>query len=387
MSLIAIQKYHNELQKIKDFGGSKKETAIRNAFFNLLNEYATQKGLFLIAELTIKTTQGNNITPDGTLKDSLRLDWGYWESKDEFDDIELEINKKFARGYPKDNILFEDSNTAILYQNGNEVSKIDMKNANALDNIIKHFIHYERPEIVNFRKAIELFKSDIPNVTRALHNLIKESADTNNEFIAKRSEFFENCKQAINPDITIDDINEMMIQHILTADIFNTIFDEPYFHRENNIAKQLEKVINTFFTKYIRNSLLTNINQYYQAINATAAGIADHHEKQKFLKIVYENFYKSYNPKAADRLGVVYTPNEIVRFMVESTDYLLHKHFGRFLSDKNVEILDPATGTGTFICDIIDYIQKPQLEYKYKNEIHANEVAILPYYIANCLFR
>ncbi|WP_317132380.1 type ISP restriction/modification enzyme [Ginsengibacter hankyongi] len=118
-------------------------------------------------------------------------------------------------------------------------------------------------------------------------------------------------------------------------------------------------------------------------MNAAAAGIADHHEKQKFLKVVYETFYKSYNPKAADRLGVVYTPNEIVKFMIESTDYLLNKHFGKFLEDKGVEILDPATGTGTFICDIIDYLRKDKLEYKYKNEMNANEVAILPYYISN----
>ncbi len=383
MSQLAIQKYHNELQNIKDFGGSKKETAIRNSFFNLLNEYAKQKGLILIAELTIKSPLGNNITPDGTLKDSLRLDWGYWESKDEADDINLEIEKKFAKGYPRENILFEDSQTAVLYQNGIETARIDMKNPDALDKIIKSFVNYERPEVVNFRKAIELFKSDIPNVANALRNLINDSADSNKDFNAKREEFHETCKQSINPEISLDDINEMMIQHILTADIFNTIFDEPYFHRENNIAEQLERVINTFFTKQIRENLLSKVNIYYQAINATAAGIADHHEKQKFLKIVYENFYKSYNPKAADRLGVVYTPNEIVRFMIESTDYLLHKHFGRLLADKNVEILDPATGTGTFICDIIDYLPKDKLEYKYKNEIHANEVAILPYYIAN----
>ena len=98
---------------------------------------------------------------------------------------------------------------------------------------------------------------------------------------------------------------------------------------------------------------------------------------------MYETFYKSYNPKAADRLGVVYTPNEIVRFMIESTDYLLYKHFNKYLEDKNVEILDPATGTGTFITDLIDYLRKEKVEYKYKNEIHANEVAILPYYISN----
>ncbi|MEJ7671706.1 MAG: N-6 DNA methylase [Chitinophagaceae bacterium] len=99
--------------------------------------------------------------------------------------------------------------------------------------------------------------------------------------------------------------------------------------------------------------------------------------------MVYENFYKGYNPKAADRLGIVYTPNEIVQFMIRSTDYLLHKHFGKTLGDKNVEILDPATGTGTFITDIIDYLPKAKLKHKYKNELHANEVAILPYYIAN----
>ncbi len=125
------------------------------------------------------------------------------------------------------------------------------------------------------------------------------------------------------------------------------------------------------------------MKHYYDTINAAAAGIADHHEKQKFLKVVYETFYKSYNPSAADRLGVVYTPNEIVWFMVESTDYLLYKHFNVFLHDKGVDILDPATGTGTFICDIIDYLRKDKVEKKYKEELHANEVAILPYYISN----
>ena len=126
-----------------------------------------------------------------------------------------------------------------------------------------------------------------------------------------------------------------------------------------------------------------SIEHYYDAINATASSIVDHHEKQKFLKVLYENFYKVYNPKAADRLGVVYTPNEVVQFMLESTDYLLLKHFGKTLADKNVEILDPATGTGTFITMLIDYLPKQNLAWKYKNEIHANEIAILPYYIAN----
>ena len=92
---------------------------------------------------------------------------------------------------------------------------------------------------------------------------------------------------------------------------------------------------------------------------------------------------KAYNPKAADRLGIVYTPNEIVRFMIESVDYLVHKHFGKLLADSGVEILDPATGTGTFVTELIEYLPKDKLRYKYKYEMHCNEVAILPYYIAN----
>src|ERR1035437_10509211 len=85
-----------------------------------------------------------------------------------------------------------------------------------------------------------------------------------------------------------------------------------------------------------------------------AALISTHSEKQAFLKIIYENFYKVYNPKAADRLGVIYTPNEIVRFMIESADWLCEKHFGKRLIDEGVEILDRAAGTGTFICELLE---------------------------------
>ncbi len=175
----------------------------------------------------------------------------------------------------------------------------------------------------------------------------------------------------------------MIIQHILTEEIFLTVFNESQFHRENVVARHLETVVNSFFTAKVRRETLKSIDSYYAVIRREAANINNHHEKQKFLKVVYDNFYKSYNPKAADRLGIVYTPNEIVRFMIESTDYLLEKHFNRLLADENVEILDPATGTGTFITELIEYLPKNRLRAKYQHEIHCNEVAILPYYIAN----
>jgi predicted helicase len=383
MSHHSIHLYHAEVEKLKDYGGTKKETAIRNAFYNLLNDYARQQGLMMVAEVSIKVPGGKTVTPDGTLKDSLRQDWGYWESKDEADNLDEEIEKKFAKGYPKDNILFEDSCTAVLIQNGEEVLRCHMIDDNALHLLLTEFFSFERPEVTNFRKAIELFKQDIPKVTETIRTIITDAEVSNVAFVKASLDFLTLCRDSINPAVTREDVCEMIIQHILTEDIFNTIFDETQFHRENNIARELEKVIGTFFTGNLRKETLRGVKHYYDVISTAAAGIADHHEKQKFLKVVYETFYKSYNPKAANRLGVVYTPNEIVRFMIESADYLLHKHFDKYLEDSNVEILDPATGTGTFVCDLIDYIRREKLEYKYRNEIHANEVAILPYYISN----
>jgi predicted helicase len=163
------------------------------------------------------------------------------------------------------------------------------------------------------------------------------------------------------------------------------VFPGTTYHEDNNIARELHKLEATFFTGNTRFQTLKGLEPYYAAIRKAASEIQTHHEKQTFLKAIYENFYKVYNPKAADRLGVVYTPNEIVRFMIESADWLCEKHFGRNLIDHDVQILDPAAGTGTFICEVLEHFrgQKAKLAFKYLNELHANEVAILPYYVAN----
>ena len=381
MTLPVIKHYYDEMENIVRYAETRNETAVRRAFHSLLNEYAKSKGLLVIEEERIS---GKKIRPDGTLKDSFSLSIGYWESKDEEDDLEKEIRSKFNKGYPKSNILFEDSKTAILYQNEQLVLKIDMTDPDKLDSIVKTFINYETEDVRKFRDAIDHFKEDIPRVTDTLRKLIADQEKINSSFIKARNVLLEILKNSINEDVNTEDINEMLIQHILTADIFNTVFNSSYYHRENNIARELEKVLDTFFSRAVRESTLEKIHKdYLNPIQRTAYSISDHHEKQKFLKVFYENFYKSYNPKAADKLGVVYTPNEIVRFMIEGTDHLLYEYFNKYIHDEGVDILDPATGTGTFICDLIDYIKKDKLEYKYKNEIHANELAILPYYIAN----
>ena len=219
----------------------------------------------------------------------------------------------------------------------------------------------------------------------ALRERIDAAYAQNAPFKAAAQKFLETCKETINPTLTEADVREMLIQHILTEEIFTQVFNEGDFHHENNIARELYALEGKFFTGAVKKETLKGLEPYYAAIRANAAQITSHAEKQTFLKVIYENFYKVYDTKKADRLGVVYTPNEIVKFMIEGADWLCEKHFGKNLIDPHVEILDPATGTGTFICELLDYFRgdPKKLAHKYKNELHANEVAILPYYVAN----
>ena len=383
MSRLLVTQYQAEVEKIIRYGGSKKETSIRNAFERLLNDYCKPRNYLLVPELDFKTRFNTTVYPDGTIKDAIRLEHGWWESKDEYDKLDVEIEKKFEKGYPDENILFEDSQNAVLIQHSREIGRVSMQDAEALDRLLNIFVDYERPEVRDFRAAIAKFKEDIPSILDKLRETIQIAEKENQEFCDRRNAFLAVCRQSINPEISIFDVHEMLIQHILTEDIFTNIFHESQFHRENNIARELSAMLDTFFTGTIRRNTLKSIEYYYAVIRRSSENIANHHEKQKFLKALYENFYKAYNPKAADRLGIVYTPNEIVRFMIESADHLVHKHFGKLLSDEGVEILDPCTGTGTYITELIEYLPAHKLEHKYKHEIHCNEMAILPYYIAN----
>ncbi len=383
MSRQSCTQYITKVENLIQYGGSRKETSIRSAFQSLLDEYCQAKHLLLIAELDFLTPKGKTVFPDGTIKDQLRMTWGWWESKDEADDLDEEIAKKKAKGYPTENIIFEDSQTAVLIQNGVEQMRVSMRDPLALDGLLTALLNYERPEVSSFRAAVEAFKNDIPAIRDVLRNLIDAGVGENPVFRAYRQEFLELLRDSVNPDVQVGDVDEMLIQHLLTADIFTTVFDDALFHRNNIMAHRIDGILDHLLTPAKRYALLDRIQPYYKVIKASAAQISDIHEKQKFLKVIYENFYQAYNPKGADRLGVVYTPNEIVKFMLEATDHLLHQHFGKLLADDGVDILDPCTGTGTFVTALIDRLPVDALKRKFATEIHANEVAILPYYIAN----
>ncbi len=385
MSRQLINEYRAELDRLRAVSGSKRESVLREPFKDLLKRWGRTNDLQFVSEHDIVTPQKNRIYTDGALLHPLRVPFGYWEAKDADDDLDAEIAAKSRKGYPRDNIIYSDDYTAVLIQNGFEQMRVAMDDTEALLLLLTRFFAHERQEIADFNKAVKQFAADLPAVLEALRKIIADKRKASKDFAKAEAAFLKHAQDAINPAVSADDVQEMLIQHILTEDIFAKVFDNPDFHRQNNIASELYKLEDKLFARGEKSTLLRALAPYYSGIAATAAVIQSHSEKQGFLKGLYENFYKVYNPKAADKLGVVYTPGEIVRFMIRSADWLCEKHFGKNLIDRGVEILDPATGTGTFIVELLESFRGhgDKLRHKYKEELHANEIAILPYYVAN----
>ncbi|PKP90910.1 MAG: DNA methyltransferase [Alphaproteobacteria bacterium HGW-Alphaproteobacteria-14] len=387
MSRQHINTYRRTLAEQHRVTGSLNERVLRKAFAELLERTGRAHDLVFTNEWEGRGPRGNNIAVDGALiPQILRKPFGYWEAKDSKDDLDREIRDKIAKGYPDDNIIYEDTQSAVLRQDGREVMRISLSDDDALLRLIETFFAHEPPELSEFKAASAKFRADLPQVLEALEMAMGEAEARSTDFVRALDTFLEHAKQAINPAVTRDDVRKMLIQHILTEEIFTSVFDNSQYHRENNIAIKLGELEAKFFTGALRRATVDLLRPYYGAIRGAAAGLADPRAKQDFVKRLYEDFYKTYDPNAADRLGVVYTPGEIVRFMIRGAEWLTEKHFGKTLADEGVEILDPATGTGTFIVELLEHMQgagKARLKAKYQNELHANEVAILPYYVAN----
>ena len=255
-----------------------------------------------------------------------------------------------------------------------------------LEKLLGLFFGYQRAEIAEFRKAVEQFKTDLPAVLEALRAMIEALTGANAGFRDGAGRFLKHAQETINPSVTDGGrAGNADPAHPDRGDIlqgFRRGRFPPPEQRRQGALRPGGHVLHRRAEEAIR-------SRGWSPITTRSAPLPrrfrSHHEKQTFLKVIYENFYKVYNTKAADRLGVVYTPNEIVRFMIESADWLCQKHFGKSLIDRDVEILDPATGTGTFICELLEHFrgQPAKLSHKYMEELHANEVAILPYYVAN----
>src|SRR5450755_365265 len=376
----AIDHYYQELAAYLEKKVTH-ETAVRSAFQNLLAAFAQSANWVLIPEQTLS----NGKRPDGTLRDSFNLPRGYWEAKDTKDDLTTEIRKKITIGYPTMNTIFEDTRRAVLYQNSKPVLEADLTRPKELTSVLDSFFHYAAPDIATFEHAVEDFKESIPDLAQGLLERIKEEHTKNKVFVTAFRSFLDLCRTSLDPNMSRETVDEMLVQHLLTERLFRTIFNNPDFTRRNVIAAEIEKVIQVLTSRaFDRNEFARKLDRFYIAIENAAKNLDDWSEKQHFLNTVYERFFQGFSTKQADTHGIVYTPQEIVDFMCASVDVILKREFGSSLSTPGVQILDPCVGTGNFIVNLIQkHINGSSLAYKYENDLFCNEIMLLPYYISS----
>ncbi|MTI96806.1 MAG: helicase [Firmicutes bacterium] len=195
--------------------------------------------------------------------------------------------------------------------------------------------------------------------------------------------FLAGLQKNINPSISEKQAVEMLAQHIITKPIFEALFEDYSFEKNNAVSVAMQKMLTELEGKSLAEESKT-LQKFYESVRKRAEGIDNAEGKQRIIIELYDKFFKTAFPKMVEQLGIVYTPVEVVDFIIYSVNDLLKKEFGRSISDGNVHVLDPFTGTGTFITRLLQsgLIDKKDLENKYRHELHANEIVLLAYYIA-----
>ena len=379
----AVRDYYATLQQY-DKHDITHEGAVSVPFEMLLTVCAKQVDATLIPQFAMRAPSGNRIVLDGVILDEYGLPFAYWEAKDIDDDLSISVQEKREAGYPLDNILFQTPQRAILYQNGREALDLDITEPANLIAALQYLFAYVPPALENWQTAVTDFREHVPDLANKLKELIEQRHETDPDFKKAFTDFYETCRTSINPELSQDAVEEMLIQHILTERIFRTVFNRSDFTSRNIIAVEIEKV-SAALMRYAmsRDVFLEPLDRFYTAIEQAATLCQDFSQKQHFLNTFYEKFFQGFSEDVADTHGIVYTPQPIVDFMVRSVEHILETEFGRSLSDTGVHIIDPFVGTGNFIVRLMQDIQGTALEEKYRHELHCNEVMLLPYYIAS----
>ncbi|WP_432016072.1 DEAD/DEAH box helicase [Streptomyces hydrogenans] len=196
-------------------------------------------------------------------------------------------------------------------------------------------------------------------------------------------EFVGELRATINPGVTDNSAIDMLAQHIVTKPVFDALFKDYAFAEHNPVSKAMQRMLDILDDQGLGSEAKT-LESFYESVRVRAEGIDNHEGRQRVIVELYDKFFKTALPKTADALGIVYTPLEVVDFILRATEQALKKHLGRSLSDKGVQIIDPFVGTGTFPVRLLQsgLIKPKDLLRKYTSELHANEIVLLAYYIA-----
>ncbi|SHG99447.1 Predicted helicase [Chryseolinea serpens] len=235
------------------------------------------------------------------------------------------------------------------------------------------------------RRPWEEWAQDIAKIAKThITRITAIVNDPNNEKeVQAFGEFANELRDDLNDQITDEEVIEMLAQHLITKPVFDALFDKYSFASNNPVSLAMQKVLDVL-QEHSLDKEADTLEKFYHSVKMRAEGIKDASAKQKIVVELYDNFFRNAFPRMTEKLGIVYTPVEVVDFIIHSVNDILKQEFDETLGSKGVHILDPFTGTGTFITRLLQsgLLKPEELEHKYKHEIHANEIVLLAYYIA-----
>jgi predicted helicase len=222
----------------------------------------------------------------------------------------------------------------------------------------------------------EIAKNHITRLTALLKDPDTEARKAFDAFLGE-------LRDDLNNTISEADAIEMLAQHIITRPVFETLFEGHKFTAENPVSRAMQRVLDVLNEANLDKES-KDLEKFYASVKLRSQGITDPQAKQKLIVELYDKFFRRAFPRTTEKLGIVYTPVEIVDFIIHSVNEVLQSEFGQTLGSPGVHIIDPFTGTGTFITRLLQsgLIAPEEMEHKFHNEIHANEIVLLAYYIA-----
>ncbi len=297
------------------------------------------------------------------------------------DRLNAEINKIDLNTKPTEIIIFDKGGDYA--ENGDET--LTPEQLQLPIGIPADAIYAKIVEKCGDREYWESWAKDVADIFKRLVGRIENLLENPDNSALQEwfDDFHNELKETINASITRESAIDMMAQHIITRPVFEALFDNYDFTSGNPVANALNNLQNDFGEFGLENET-RDLEGFYESVRMRAQGLDNSEARQRVLLELYEKFFVTALKKEVERLGIVYTPIEVVDFILHSANEVLQAEFGRSLSDEGVHVLDPFTGTGVFLTRLLQsgIIQDADLERKYREELHANEIVLLAYYIA-----
>lgn len=297
----------------------------------------------------------------------------------------IELNKKKPNqilvGRPA--VFFDENENPVYDDSENSETRDIAKNFELQFEELQSIVFAKMVQKVGDRRYWEQWAKSVAEIAQRQKDRITKLIERNEKYKIEFESFLEGLQKNINTAVTETEAIEMLSQHIITKPVFDALFENYSFVKNNPVSKSMQAMLDLLQEQNLEKDA-ESLEKFYESVKKRAEDIDNAEGKQKIIIELYDKFFKTAFPKMVEQLGIVYTPIEIVDFILQSVNDILKKEFGREISDENVHVLDPFTGTGTFIVRLLQsgLIQKNDLERKYKNELHANEIVLLAYYIA-----